>query len=83
MKLHHFVSAKVSEGSEHIRELGKNLVKPTVSQPLVVVEARKKVETKKVEASAEGDMTDLMHDFAHQQLADTNPLFHRKYQHHD
>ena len=84
MKLTHFVKPKVTEQAEKIQQLGKALAKPTVTPPRPVVEA-KKVDTRKVTDAVAGetDPKEEEREFAHKQLASSNPLFHHKLKHHD
>lgn len=75
MKLQHFSKPSLSEEAEKIQRLGKALKKT----PTPVVEA-KKTDVKKDDVV---DGMDEMREFAHEQLAKSNPLFHRKLKHHD
>ena len=84
MKLHHFISAKVSEDSSRVRELGKALLPAATPTPVTEVKLTdiKKLGTKKIEEPK--DQTEAMRDYAVDQLASsTCHSAHHKIKHYD
>lgn len=91
MKLHHFITANVSEDGNRAREIGKALapaVAPVTAQPVTEVKLSdiKKVETKKPKTiEKDDDLTQAMRDYAVDQLEGSthSSLIHRKIRHYD
>lgn len=87
MKLHHFISAKVSDANQHVRNLGKALspeispVREPVPYTQSVAEARKKASDIKTEPT---DKVEAMRDFAVSQLEGSScHSAHHKIKHYD
>jgi hypothetical protein len=76
MKLHDFITKKVTSEGAQTRNLGKALLP---SAPVVKYQQQPVVETKKiVSIKKEDDTVQVMRDFAEDQLAKSSPHVHRK-----
>lgn len=88
MKLHHFVTANVSEDGNRARQIGKALAPQVPPQPVTEVKLAdiKKVEVKKAKTGeTDEDLVQAMRDYAVDQLEGSthSSLIHRKIRHYD